>query len=814
MATLNGCWTADGAVLRGALGLALLTLASAPDGARAAPAPESGLPLGNAIVVTAEKRETLLRELPASASLVSAEQIDRVHARDLMDLQALVPSLKIRQFQNSGQANFQIRGFGNDANNIGIETAVGVFVDGVYYSRAASALADLPDIERIEVLRGPQSSLFGKNVSAGAISIVTKRPQLGLTSLEAEVTLGNYAAFEARATANLPLAPTLAIRLAGSLRERDGYFRSTVAGGRVNDRNRYGLRADVAFEPYAGLRFRFLVDHGRIAETCCGVVALAAGPVTTGIIAGRLGAPVGDPARIYDYRLAIDENPANRLVNDGASLQGEIDLGFADLTTITAWRRQSNDYSLDADFTGASIVRQSFATRIETASQELRLTSRGDGPFQWLVGGFVLDERLRSNGASRWGRDGRGFLDGLTANGVTTLERVLMAVRSPGIAAGSFIAAGQGLAENYRMRDRSYSLFAHGEYRWQGLRLSGGFAYVNDRKDAAQSNVSNDLFAQLNLTNLPQLALAGLAPGSFRGLSAVQFFPAAVNFPSALESGVLRGERVTYTLRLAYDLSEAITVYINRSTGWKAGAFNLSRDSRPPDAAGFGRTAGPETISLYEAGLRASAARGYLNLAAFIQAVDGFQSNSFTGTGFALVNAGRQSVRGLELEAGYRPVEGLSLDAALTYLDPRFDAFARAPCVPADPIRCGSGQLTRDLSGMRPADSPAWTVSLGTDYAFVLGRSWTGRLHADFFFTSTTFQALTVPADLARTRARTLNLSASLGRSDLAELTLWARNVTNDRYTRNAFPAVAQPGSYAAFPAEPRLFGATLRRRF
>ena len=178
------------------------------------------------IVVTATKREQTLQDVPISVSVTSEATIEQAHIKDLIDLQSVVPSLKVQQFNAIGQTNFLIRGFGNGSGNDGIESSVGVFVDGVYRSRTSSALDDLPEVERIEVLRGPQSTLFGKNVSAGAISIVTAKPQFTLGG-DAELDFGNYSYKQARASITGPLTDTVAVRLSGNADLRDGYLTNT-----------------------------------------------------------------------------------------------------------------------------------------------------------------------------------------------------------------------------------------------------------------------------------------------------------------------------------------------------------------------------------------------------------------------------------------------------------------------------------------------------------------------------------------------------------------------------------------------------------
>ena len=197
----------------------------------------------NVIIVTATKREQTLQDVPISVSVTTAETIERAQVRDLLDLQTLVPSLKVGQLQSSANTNFIIRGFGNGANNAGIEPSVGVFIDGVYRSRSAAQIGDLANIQRVEVLRGPQSTLFGKNASAGIISIVTKEPQFEFGG-GAEISYGNYDAIVVRGNVTGPIAETLAVSIEGNYNKRDGYINVVNRDTKSNDRDRYGVRIE------------------------------------------------------------------------------------------------------------------------------------------------------------------------------------------------------------------------------------------------------------------------------------------------------------------------------------------------------------------------------------------------------------------------------------------------------------------------------------------------------------------------------------------------------------------------------------------
>ena len=319
------------------------------------------------IVVTAAKRAQTLQEVPIAVSVVGADTIEKAQIRDLIDLQTVVPSLRITQLQNSSQTNFTIRGFGNGANNPGIESSVGVFIDGVYRSRSAAAILDLPVLERVEVLRGPQSTLFGKNVSAGAISITTKLPEFEWGG-SAEASYGNYDQVLFKGSLTGPLSDTLAFRVSGSTNNADGYYTNIVDGTDQNERDRWSVRGQLLWEPTDVLSFRLIGDYNKIDENCCGAVQILNGPATLGIGAptmfGGLGEEISDDSDPFARRVAVDTDTFNKLTGKGLSLQADWDLGGAQLTSITSYREQSDSATTDVDFSGADLSGASFQDAI------------------------------------------------------------------------------------------------------------------------------------------------------------------------------------------------------------------------------------------------------------------------------------------------------------------------------------------------------------------------------------------------------------------------------------------------------------------
>ncbi len=850
------------------------------------------------IIVTATKRAQTLQEVPIAVSVVNADVVEKAQILDLIDLQASVPSLRVTQLQNSSQTNFVIRGFGNGANNPGIESSVGVFIDGVFRSRSASAILDLPTLERVEVLRGPQSTLFGKNVSAGAISITTKAPEYELGGA-VEASYGNYDQILFKGTLTGPISDTLAFRVSGSINERDGYYTNVFDGSDVNERSRWATRAQLLWEPADELSFRLIGEYNKIDEVCCGAIQILNGPVTLAVAAPPpfgLGRQIGNDSDPFAREVAYNVAPSNELTGKGVSLQGDWDIGSAQVTSITAYREQDDNTQTDADFTTADVLTNPQQRNYQTFTQELRIASTGDNTLDWLVGAFYFNEDVDFQRDVIWGSEGRLFADFLTtlAGAPGALGGIEAAVFGAPSVGTVFFQEGQGVFGDYQMHNRSYSIFGQADLNLTDrLTLSGGVSYINDRKEAVGNSTLTDIFANnidlaalgfpgsvfaltgVDILTAPPavtaatlaspLPLAALAPGivvdptsntilsgvstvndvataisgttCFPGnpallcnpansLAAFQFFAPQVNFPdpgNPLDDGVLSDDKVTYTARLAYDLTDNLNAYFTYSTGWKAGAVNLSSDSRPPDANGVGRTARPEDVELFEIGAKASFDGGYINIALFDQTIKDFQSNLFIGTGFVLANAEEQSVKGFEVDAAYSPVDPLFLTFSITYLDPEFTSFTLAPCstfagisVPdcaGDPVT-GIAPATFDASGFTPAGIHEVSLSTSATWTHDFENGAEGFVRAEYLYESDAQVVDNIASSIASRKVNVLNASIGYEMENGFGISVWGRNLTDDGYFLSAFPSVGQAGSFSGYTNAPRTYGVTVRKKF
>ena len=343
---------------------------------------------GNTIVVTATKREQTLQEAPVSVSVTTGETLERAEIRDLIDVQTVTPSLRVSQLQNSSTTTFIIRGFGNGDNNFGVEPSVGVFIDGVFRSRSAGAIGDLANVNRIEVLRGPQSTLFGKNASAGVVSVITREPQFDFGG-SVSATYGNFNQFVLKGDLTGPLTDDLAFAISGGLNKRDGYAEVIGFDEKLNDRNRWNARADLLFDNGGPLRMRAIGDYSKIDEICCQVNNLVAGPTTPLVFAAGGNIITND---FFGDTAALNLLPVNEVESYGLSWQADLDLDTIGVTAITAYRVLDNFFNQDVDFTGLDFIREFRDQKAKTFTQEVRVTSDFDGPFNFLLGGFYFNE--------------------------------------------------------------------------------------------------------------------------------------------------------------------------------------------------------------------------------------------------------------------------------------------------------------------------------------------------------------------------------------------------------------------------------------
>jgi iron complex outermembrane receptor protein len=749
------------------------------------------------IVVTASKRATTLQEIPIAVTVTTADTIEKAQIQDLIDLQAVVPSLRVSQLQTSRNANFVIRGFGNGANNPGIEPSVGVFIDGVYRSRSAAAISDLPRLERVEVLSGPQSTLFGKNASAGVVSVVTPVPQ-GESGGFFSASVGDYSAVVLKGLVEGSLSDNLAFDIAGSYNSRDGYFENLALGEELNERNRYAIRGQLNWTPNDSTAVRVIADYDQIDEACCGVVNILSGPATGAInfLGGQL--VPNDPEALEGF---FDDPAINEISNFGLSIQGDFDFEKFSVTSITSFRNNDVFDNQDIDFSSADLTNSNKNDiNIDTFTQEIRFISNGDGAVDWLVGAFYFDESVEQETDVLFGPAFRAFNDiGLAAAGFPVNLSGVEAIF--GLPDGSFFQTNSGSSDVATLDNQAISIFGQFDYRVNdALTATLGFNYTDDEKD--YSIISNRSEVR-GLIDLPfPFSLIPINPGITTSTN------------NSVEDNSTADDKLTYTARLAWNINDTYNTYVSYATGYKASSVNLSRDSAP-NATDFallaasgelpanakigGRFADPEEAEVFEVGVKARFDRGSLNIAVFDQTVENFQSNIFTGDAFVLINAEKQSVKGAEISFNYSPTDSFSYGINMTLLDPLYDSFTQS----------NAG----DLSGQVPSGISEVSASLSAQYDFEIGGK-EAYVRGDYQYEDDVQIVDGISADIASREVKLLNVSAGMTTDSGLAFTLWARNLADESYLISAFPSVAQAGSISGYRNEPRTFGVTVRKDF
>jgi iron complex outermembrane recepter protein len=582
------------------------------------------------IVVTATRRSEALSDVPLAVSAVTAESLQNSGATDIRQLNQLSPSLLVSSTSSeAGAGGARIRGIGTVGDNPGLESSVATFIDGVYRSRAGVGLTELGAVDRIEVLRGPQGTLFGRNASAGLISVITAKPSQEF-GVNAEGTYGNYNAYRFVAGVTGPISETISARLDGVYSKRDGFLKDVVSGRDINNRNRWLLRGQLLIEPSSDLSIRLIADYAKRNEECCGASylpgqnvtrrpdgSLAFAPSSIAGIERALGGIIRDDT--YSRRVSITPGfDFNSDVKDWG-LSGEInyDFGNTTLTSITAYRDWHLVRGQDADFNNLDILHRagdgSANQSFKTFTQELRLQGEAFGDhLNWLIGGYFANEKLGLQDNLTYGADYEryanclliagvlpsalapsptgcinapvvqgtiAFLGGLPANdprraSIPALGALLANPARPGF--GSLAAAlgqpaftfnGVGLRDTYAQTSRNFAVFTHNQIKFTDrLSLTLGARYTSEKKTLdATFTDNNTLCRSIGATPLAAFATLPCVIPSVPGGSFTQ------NDAKKSES------RLTGTAVLSYKPVDDLLIYASFSRGYKAGGFNLDR---------------------------------------------------------------------------------------------------------------------------------------------------------------------------------------------------------------------------------------------
>jgi outer membrane receptor protein involved in Fe transport len=657
--------------------------------------------------------------------------------------------------------------------------------------------------------------------------------------------------------------------LSGSYNQRDGYYDNLAGGDALGELNRYGVRGQLLFAPSADLEVRVIADYDDFDEACCGVANLL-----NGITGGAVQAIGGNlvPNAPFAYEGYYDFTPVNQFQTDGISVQFDYDFNDnVTLTSITALRNLDRFDNVDVDFTSAPLLDPSTAnltdTEIKTLTQEFRLSGSMDRA-SWMLGAYYFDEEVDQRTGVLYGQAFRAYADILTGGvpGNSPLNSIEALYGHP---PGTFQGAGQGLIDVSTMDDTAISIFGQIDIDLgERATLTLGANYTEDKKDVTFDSTGTDVFSNTDLNNdltlfgvpLPTVLfgqafeantglpatpaniafIESVAPGTsaliqagvaagISDLQALQFLAPNVDFPNSVEDGKTKDDATTWTVRLAFDVTDDINAYISAGTGFKASSWNLSRDSRPfpsdqaaIEAAGLTvpnlvyttRYALPEESTVYEVGVKALWDTVALNFAYFDQEIENFQENIFTGTGFNLQNAGQQSSTGVEIDIRWQPSEVFEGTLAATIMDPVYDSFVNAESVDSDPSSpTYLDRISVDLSGTAPPGIHELSLTAAGRFSFDVGNA-AGYIRAEYIYEDKVRVIANTPDNIASREVSTINASAGLAWDNGLEVMLWGRNINNDEYLLSAFPSVAQAGSFSGYPNQPRTYGLTVRKYF
>ncbi|UAB79641.1 TonB-dependent receptor [Erythrobacter sp. SCSIO 43205] len=693
----------------------------------AAPEADDGV-----IIVTATRRAQDVQDIPIAVTAISPQALDNQGVDNIQEVTSLAPSFTSSQAQlASGSVVLRVRGVGTTSNNIGFESAVGIFIDGAYQSRPGVALSEFVDIERVEVLRGPQGTLFGRNTSAGALNIVTKRPELDTFGGFVNAGYGNFDEISLQGAINVPLVEdTLALRVTGAYRERDGFI-TLVDGDGVafddsNDVDQYMVRAQLGFETESGLRGRLIGDFSNSQSSCCSPIQLYEAPIVTGGAfaaigrdpAGGNGQPVTstNPFGQSEFEDALDNriaaaNFAPVADIDNYGFTGEIEFPIsdnADLIFIGSYRKYESFENYDTDFTALDIFNvDALELDLETWTAELRLQGEAfDGKLNYIFGAYYSDETIDQSSSFSLGDDyeanfAAAFLGG--AFGPTPFQ--LLTGATPGV--GPVSPAGTSNTNRFQQDAKSYSLFTNNTFEiTDGLNLTLGARYSWEDKSGGftQTAVNNDICPATlaSLGTLPALFPAGTPAETITATSNAFFglgcfgFTAPADLPASAVLPLVRtfqtdfnDEELIYTVNLGYEFAAPVNVYASFTHGYKSGGINLDTTAA---VGGADPSFLSEEVDAYEVGLKSRLIDNAvtLNIAAFYEEFSNFQVLEFTGTAFQTFNVPKAESRGVELESLIKPHPELTFNLSGTVLKASYpDDCAGTQTAPQVVSLCG-----------------------------------------------------------------------------------------------------------------------------
>ncbi|HDR3112805.1 TPA: TonB-dependent receptor [Pseudomonas aeruginosa] len=755
--------------------------ADAPAPAEEAPPLASSVPdkadtaLGK-VTVTARRREEDSQKVPTPITVLGGETLEAQRISRVQDLQQVLPSVNVA-YIHARQSSVAVRGIGNNPASDGLEGSAGIYLDNVYLGRPGMAVFDLLDIEQLELLRGPQGTLFGKNTTAGVLNISTRAPTF-TAERTVEVSGGQDGYFQGRGTVSGPLGETLAGRLSAYRTRDDGYIKNIHDDNYLNGGERQGARGQLLFEPNEDFSLRWIADYNE-EDSSNGSMVVYGGAERFWQRAALVGAsPLRDPQR---RKVNINGRQHVSVHQGGSSLEANWNLaGGYRLTSISAYRywhfTPANDEQLNVSAindTGVEVHDRQF-------SQEIRLASPTGGAFDYVVGAYAFRQNLGNKTFTSYGPLADLYLLGANLGALNdTYSKA-----------------------NGKIETDSFALFAQGTWHLtERLDFTAGLRGTYEEK-----NAKVERFAPLG-----GAAVGGVGAAVRNGqlgaydsgdLSQYNFAPSAL-------------------LSLSYQFSDDLLGYASLSHGEKSGGVNLAVGSAP-SAGADSLLVGPERANDAELGLKSTLfdRRLLLNANLFWTGIHGYQATTLyqapgsTQLVQVLANAGSVRSRGLEFEATALPLRGLTLNFNGSYNDVTYLSFKDAPC-PAEVSTRPGAPSSCDLTGQRVVGASKWIANLNGEYQWRLDDRFQPYVSASYAYRSAAEGTLD-NSDLSKIDGYALvNLAAGL-RSDLGDgqldTSVWLKNAFDKDYYLSAFASIN--GSYTASVGQPRTLGVSLRYDF
>ncbi len=773
------------------------------------------------IIVTAQKREQNIQDVPISISAFDSTFLADAGVDDILELQFFVPGMTVYNNQSPAQTNFNIRGVGTAGNSLSLESSVGIYVDGVYRSRQTSAIGDLVDLQRVEVLKGPQGTLFGRNTASGAVQFLTVAPKLDDDDAFLELQAGSEGYANVKGAINLPVSDTAALRFSVGATQRDGYVNNLTTGTKLNDRDRLALRGQLLVEASDAVSVRVIADYSELSEKCCSASNALDGPGDTIALYLAAGGTLPPAAKLptVSYLLPIEALggnvvPASRFNEDVTAMN--ID-PFADIeewglsaevswalenditvTSLTAYRSYESTNFVDADFNSLDTLSASGGWADQTTwTQEFRFAGSLGESTNYVAGVYYFDQELNNLTILRLGSMANTLLTGGQTNGnlVGGAPGCAFFGITPICDQAAFPTNGQ--SDNISaQQQRSWAIFSQADVSLsEELILTLGLRYLDEQKDM-------DVKFTETIFNPIWDAFTPLSP----------FVPDVDNLQ-------FNDNSLTGTIKLSYFWDNGMMTYASYGRGYKSGGTNIDRISPATGAPLLFR---PETSDAYEVGFKGEFMdrRVRVNGAYYFIDYTDFQANTFVGTGFVLQNAGNIGTRGFELDTQMLLAPWLTATAGLSNVDAEYDAFLGGSCIRtpygAEPDRnVATFPTVCDATGNRVDSTPKWVffATLDAERQLSDGAVVYGRL--DFNSRdenpSGTDNDPNKTGDAYSLTNLRVGYRSSDGRYDAA---IWAKNVFDEDYRNGAFNSVIREGSLSAYHTEPRTIGITVRMDF